>query len=105
MIGRGPNINPVVFRGLEGQAKAKKIPYQVQGEPRPTGTDANTMQLTRAGVATGLVSVPNRYMHSPNELISLKDADNCIRLLTEYVLSLTPADTFIPGLSGVKGKK
>jgi endoglucanase len=97
MIGRGPNINPVVFAGLERIADKKKIPHQFQAEPRPTGTDANMMQLNRSGVATGLVSVPNRYMHSPNELISLKDADNAIKLLTEYVLSLSPTDSFIPG--------
>jgi len=96
IIARGPNINPVVFSGLEHVAKVRKIPHQFQAEPRGTGTDANAMQLNRAGVATGLVSVPNRYMHSPNEVVSLKDVDNCIRLLTEYILSLGPTDTFIP---------
>jgi endoglucanase len=94
---RGPNINSKVQRGLEAVAKARKIPYQMQAEPRATGTDANAMQLNRAGVATALVSVPNRYMHTPVEVISLGDADNTIRLLTEYVLSLKATDTFIPG--------
>lgn len=94
---RGPNINGKVQKGLEAVAKAKKIPYQMQAEPRATGTDANAIQLTRSGVATALVSVPNRYMHTPSEIISLKDADNAIRLLTEYILSLKPTDTFIPG--------
>ncbi len=57
-------------------------------------------------MATGLVSVPNRYMHSPNELVSLKDLDHAIDLLSEYVLSLRPEDTFIPGQSKArKGKK
>jgi len=55
------------------------------------------MQLNRAGVATALVSVPNRYMHTPVEVISLGDADNTIRLLTEYIVSLKVTDTFIPG--------
>jgi putative aminopeptidase FrvX len=94
---RGPNINSKVQHGLEVVAKSKKIPYQMQAEPRATGTDANAMQLNRAGVATALVSVPNRYMHTPVEVVSLRDADNAIRLLTEYVLSLKATDTFIPG--------
>jgi endoglucanase len=94
---RGPNINSKVQHGLETVAKSRKIPYQMQAEPRATGTDANAMQLTRAGVATALVSVPNRYMHTPVEVISLRDADNTIRLLTEYIASLKPTDTFIPG--------
>lgn len=96
MLGRGPNINEAVFAGLEKTAKTQKIPYQVQAEPRVTGTDARVIQLNRSGVATALVSVPNRYMHSPNEIVSLKDADNAIELLTEYILSLRPTDTFVP---------
>jgi len=102
---RGPNINTVVGRGLENTAKAKKIPYQFQAEPRATGTDANAMQINRAGVATALVSVPNRYMHTPVEIVSLDDADNTVRLLTEYLLTLKPTDTFIPGLAKPKGKR
>jgi endoglucanase len=94
---RGPNINAIVQRGLEDVAKAKKIPYQLQAEPRATGTDANAIQISRAGVATALVSVPNRYMHTAVEVVSLADLDNTIRLLTEYVLTLKPTDTFIPG--------
>jgi len=101
---RGPNINPVVGAGLERVAKARKIPYQFQAEPSGTGTDANAIQVSRSGVATALVSVPNRYMHTPVELISLRDADHTIRLLTEYVLSLKPTDTFIPGIRKTAGK-
>lgn len=96
---RGPNINAAVGQGLEKTAKARKIPHQFQAAPSATGTDANAIQVNRAGVATALVSVPNRYMHTPVEVISLDDADNTIRLLTEYTLTLKPADTFIPGLS------
>jgi len=102
---RGPNINAIVGQGLEKTAKAKKIPHQFQAEPRATGTDANAIQISRAGVATALVSVPNRYMHTPVEVISLDDADNLIRLLTEYILTLKPADTFIPGTSKSAGKR
>jgi endoglucanase len=102
---RGPNINAVVGAGLERAAKAGRIPYQFQAEPRATGTDANAIQVNRAGVAAALVSVPNRYMHTPVEVISLRDADNTIRLLTEYILTLRPSDTFIPGVSKVAAAK
>lgn len=95
-IARGPNVNPVVGRGLIDIAKKKKIPYQVVAAPKATGTDANAMQLSRGGTATGLVSVPNRYMHSPVELISLKDAENAALLLSEWVQSLKAGTSFIP---------
>jgi endoglucanase len=107
VLSRGPNINPLVLEGLEAVAKTKKIPTQLQAEPRATGTDANVIQVNRSGVATALVSVPNRYMHTPVEMVSLEDADNTIRLLVEYILALKPTDTFIPGLSkrtGPRGK-
>src|SRR5581483_6339073 len=61
---RGPNINPHVLERLEAAAKAQEIAVQVRGAPRATGTDANAIQLTREGVAAGLVGLPNRYMHS-----------------------------------------
>ena len=69
---RGANANPVVYERLVQVAKKKKIPYQIQAEPGGTGTDANAIQLSRAGVATGLVSVPQRYMHTPVEIASLE---------------------------------
>ncbi|NIA13156.1 MAG: M42 family peptidase [Nitrospiraceae bacterium] len=96
IIERGPNINPIVGRGLIGVAKAKKIPYQIAAAPRGTGTDANAMQLSRGGVATGLISIPNRYMHSPVELVSLKDVENASKLIVEWVCSLKADTSFIP---------
>jgi endoglucanase len=96
IIARGANINPIVGRGLIDVAKRKKIPYQIAAAPRATGTDANVMQLSRGGTATGLVGVPNRYMHSPVELVSLKDAENASKLITEWVCTLKPGMTFIP---------
>ena len=96
MISRGPNINPKIAKQLFAIAKRKKIPHQAEAAPRSTGTDANTMQLSRGGVATGLVSVPNRYMHSPVEMVSLKDAENCAKLLAEWVLTLKSTTSFIP---------
>jgi endoglucanase len=85
VLHRGPNINPVMEAELFKIAKAKKITYQVTAEPRGTGTDANAMQLSRGGAATGLISVPNRYMHTPVEVISTKDLDNTIKLIVEYI--------------------
>src|SRR5439155_3504248 len=72
---RGPNINPRVFERLESAALAQEIPVQVRGAPRATGTDANAIQISRDGVAAGLVSIPNRYMHSPIVVVSLADLE------------------------------
>lgn len=96
VISRGPNINPVVSRGLVAVAKKKKIPYQVAAAPKATGTDANAIQLSRGGTAAGLVGIPNRYMHSPVELVSLKDAENAAKLVAEWILTLKPGMDFIP---------
>jgi endoglucanase len=93
---RGPNINPKVFQRLVSTARAKKIPHQVRAEPRGTGTDANAIQLSRAGVATGLVSIPNRYMHSPCEIVSLDDLDWTADLLAHFVAGVRSAKDFIP---------
>ena len=96
ILHKGPNINPVVGRLLVDVADRKKIPYQMKAESRATGTDANVIQITRAGVAAGLVGVPNRYMHTPVEMISLKDVKNSIRLLVEFVGVLKPGMDFTP---------
>ena len=93
---RGPNINPRVLDRLEETAKQNEIPVQVRGAPRATGTDANAMQLSREGVATALVSIPNRYMHSPVEVVSLDDLDRAARLLAEFCLSVTPQMDWTP---------
>jgi len=60
----------------------------LEAASRSTSTDADAIQFTRAGVATWLVSVPNRYMHSPNEIVALKDFENCAKLVSAYVKSL-----------------
>jgi putative aminopeptidase FrvX len=85
VLHRGPNINPVMEAELFKVAKAKKIAYQVTAEPRGTGTDANAIQLSRGGAAAALISIPNRYMHTPVEVISTKDLDNVIKLIVEYI--------------------
>lgn len=89
VISRGPNISHKVFAKLVDIATKNDISFQREAAPRGTGTDANFIQLTRAGVATGLVSVPLRYMHSPVEMLQIDDIDNTVRLFTEFVFSLS----------------
>jgi endoglucanase len=86
---RGPNISPRVFAELEAAAKRAGVPYQVRGVPKATGTDANVIQISREGVATGLVGIPNRYMHSPVEVVHLDDLDHAAKLLAEFCASLS----------------
>jgi putative aminopeptidase FrvX len=88
IICRGPNINPRIYERLVRAAKKLRLAYQLEGDAKPTGTDARAMQMGRAGVATGLVSVPLRYMHTPSEVVDLKDVENCVRLLVEFSLGL-----------------
>jgi tetrahedral aminopeptidase len=96
VVFRGPNINPHVHERLVAAAKAKDIAIQTRGVPKATGTDANAMQLAREGVAAGLLSIPNRYMHSPVEVVSLKDLDNAAKVLAEFCLSVTSDANWIP---------
>jgi endoglucanase len=96
IIARGPNINPVLFDLLTQTAREESIPFQVSGVPRATGTDANVMQLCRGGVATALVSVPLRYMHTPVELLSLTDLENTVRLLSGLMYRIGDRHSFIP---------
>ena len=98
VIARGPNINPVVFDRLKAAAKKAKVPVQIEAEPRVTGTDAAAMQIQRGGKATGLVSVALRYMHTPTEVIALKDLEACVKLLVQFILDLDEEVTFVPGL-------
>jgi endoglucanase len=93
---RGPNINPRVLEHLEGTARRHDISVQVRGAPRATGTDANAIQLSREGVATALVSIPNRYMHSPVEVVHLDDLDRAAQLLAQFCLSITPQMDWTP---------
>ena len=96
VVVRGANISPKVFDLLVNTAKKKKIPHQVIGEARGTGTDANAIQLNRAGVATGLIGVPNRYMHSPCEVVSLDDLENSYKLLAYALAEITDKTDLTP---------
>ncbi|MCO5222655.1 MAG: M42 family metallopeptidase [Thermomicrobiales bacterium] len=91
VVGRGSVSNAVVYRALGDYAQQNDLPIQRQANPRSSGTDADAMYLTGSGTAIGLVSIPNRYMHSPNETVSLTDLDNAARLIAGFIKSL-PAD-------------
>jgi len=92
----GANINPKVSDLLAETAKKKKIPYQMSAAPGATGTDANAIQVSRSGVATGLIGVPNRYMHTPVEVVSLSDLENCAKLVAETIARIDGKTDFIP---------
>ncbi len=96
VIARGANINPVLFKLLIDTAATEKIPIQIIGVPRATGTDANVMQLSRGGVATALLGIPLRYMHTPVETLSLSDLDQAIKLLVAVVERIEADTSFIP---------
>lgn len=103
-LGAGPELNrscdnnPVLGEFIRKVAKAKKIPYQEAAAHRATGgTDTACIQLTRAGVATALLSIPNRYMHSMVEMCDLRDAEAAVKILTESIAAMTGKETFIPG--------
>lgn len=96
MIFRGPNINPRVFDMLVEVAERESIPFQVASIARGAPNDSNVMQISRAGMATGLVSVPLRYMHTPNELLSLPDLENAAKLLTAFCMELKAGADFTP---------
>lgn len=94
VISRGPNINPKVFDRLVECTEREGIHYQVGAESRPTGTDARVLQTTRGGVATGLIGIPLRYMHTPAEVADLADIADCVKLLEAFALSLKNTDDF-----------
>lgn len=96
VFSRGSAVSTVVFDRLVCCADEEKIPYTVQAAPRDTGTDADAIHNALRGIPTGLVSVPNRYMHSPNEMVALVDVDRSARLLAAFARKLTPDASFIP---------
>jgi tetrahedral aminopeptidase len=96
VIFRGPNMNPVVTRRLIEISEQRQLPFQLAASGRATPNDANVLQISRAGVATGLVSIPNRYMHSAVETISLDDLDQAANLLAAFACELGAADDFTP---------
>jgi endoglucanase len=93
---RGPNVNPVAHRRLVELAERLEIPVQTGGLSRAASNDANVMQVSRSGVATAIVAIPNRYMHSPVEVVSLADLENAARLIAEFCLTIGTDSDFTP---------
>jgi putative aminopeptidase FrvX len=97
-IARGANTNPVVYRMLIDAARRENIPYQVAAIPGTAPTDENKMQVNQAGMATGLIGVPLRYMHTPSEVVSAHDLERCVRLLAAYCSDVTEFTDFTPSM-------
>src|SRR5687767_4181430 len=94
IISRGALVSPVVFDLLRGTAHSSKIPFTVHAVGRDTSTNADAIHIAREGVATGLVSIPNRYMHSPNELVSIQDLDHASELIAQVCRAVTSKTDF-----------
>ncbi|HSH44827.1 MAG TPA: M42 family metallopeptidase, partial [Longimicrobiales bacterium] len=96
VLTRGSAAHPVVFDRLVAAAEREDIPYTIAGQARYTATDADAIYLTRSGVATGLISVPNRYMHSPNEVVSRGDLRQAARLMAAFIRDLDADTDLVP---------
>src|SRR5918992_800696 len=83
VLTRGALINPAVYGLLRSAAERKKIPFTINAAGRDTSTNADAIHIAREGVATALISIPNRYMHSPNEMVSLEDVERTAELIAE----------------------
>ncbi len=90
MIGRGATLAPKVFELLIETAEREGMEYTIETSGRRTATDADAYQISRAGIPTGLVSIPLRYMHSPVELVDLRDVEATIELLVAFASGLDP---------------
>jgi endoglucanase len=95
VLARGSAVNPRVQARMADIARNNDIPFAVDATPRGTGTDADAIAPSRGGVPTAVVSVPNRYMHSPNEVISLDDLDAAARLISLFIRDLGTSADFI----------
>lgn len=99
-IGKGPAVthggssHPEVIRRLEEVAAKLKIPIQHEAVSGTSGTDTDVIFWTRGGIASGLISLPNRYMHSPVELVSLKDLEQIPELMAGFVRSVKKGEQF-----------
>lgn len=94
VLSRGSIISPVVFELLRSTAERNSIKYSLHAAARDTATNADAIHISSGGVATGLVSIPNRYMHSPNELVSLDDVDKTATLLAQVCREVTAKTDF-----------
>lgn len=93
---RGANTNPIVFKMIAEAGAEDGIPFQVDVAPGGTGTDGNAMQLNQGGMAVGILGVPLRYMHTPCEVLSITDVENCAKLMAAYCRRVKPNTDFTP---------
>jgi endoglucanase len=91
---RGSVISPVVFDLLRITATEQSIPYTVHAAGRDTSTDADAIHIAREGIPTALVSIPNRYMHSPNEMVALEDVERTADLIAEACREISDKTDF-----------
>lgn len=99
IIAKNADINPVLLKHILATAKKNKIACQLQCGHRATGgTDTARIQMSRGGVATALISIPNRYMHTPVEICDIRDAKAAAKLIAKTVASLDPNCKFRPGI-------
>nr|WP_221277149.1 M42 family metallopeptidase [Deinobacterium chartae] len=89
-----PLLSPKVLRDLIATAERENIPYTLGANPRRTSTDADEIVLAKTGVPGAVVSIPNRYMHSPSEMIDMRDVRACIDLIAAYAGSLEASPDF-----------
>jgi endoglucanase len=89
-LGYGPNIHPYLFQRFKQLAERLEISCATEIMPTSSGTDGMAMQVTAAGIPTFVMSIPIRYMHTPVELVALKDIQRAGRLLAEFISSLEP---------------
>jgi putative aminopeptidase FrvX len=96
VLSRGAANSPIVYDMLLEIAERERIPYSVQITPYRTDTDADAIHLSRGGVAAALISIPSRYLHSPNEMVELADVENATQLIAAFVRSLSPEVDLVP---------
>ncbi|MFQ5889587.1 MAG: M42 family metallopeptidase [Gemmatimonadota bacterium] len=96
VLSRGAAVNGVVLGRLVEAAGEAGIAYQMQASPSMTGTDADAVRMSRAGVATGLVSIPDRYMHSPNQVVATEDVEEAADLIATFLANLSEEVSFVP---------
>ncbi|HSS31710.1 MAG TPA: M42 family metallopeptidase [Solirubrobacterales bacterium] len=94
VIGRGSTLSPKVTEMLVETAEAEGIEYSLTASGRGTSTDADVLQISRAGIPTGVVSIPLRYMHSPVEMVDLRDVEAVVELLAAFGARLSADDDF-----------
>jgi putative aminopeptidase FrvX len=87
-LGWGPSLHPGLFRHFEQAAARAKVPFSTEVMPLHTGSDADAMQVTAEGIPTMLISIPLRYMHTPLEVVALRDIRRAGQLLAEFCADL-----------------